>query len=112
MSIFLSAGTVLSIVFLRSLKSSQNLADSLIAFHAADSGLEHLIYLVRTQGEDVVLPGGEVVCDGDPNGFPVGNASCYVLSKKISGSIFVYAFGKVPVTVAKVSRSLGAAFTK
>lgn len=111
MSIFLSAGMALSLIFLRSLKSSQNLAESVIAFHAADSGLEHIVYLVRTEGEGVAIPPGNVTCDGDVNGFSVGSA-CYVLTKKVNAVIFVYAFGKFPSAASRVSRSLGALFEK
>ena len=111
MSIFLSAGMALSLIFLRSLKSSQNLAESIIAFHAADSGLEHIIYLVRKNGEGAAIPPGNVICDGDSTGFSVG-AACYVLTKKVDGVIFTYAFGKFPIASSRVSRSLGALFEK
>lgn len=111
MSIFLSAGMALSLIFLRSLKSSQNLAESDIAFHAADSGLEHIVYLVRKNGEGVVIPPGDVACDGDLQGFSVG-AACYVLTKKVDGVIFTYAFGKFPIVSSRVSRSIGAIFEK
>lgn len=111
MSIFLSAGMALSLIFLRSLKSSQNLAESTIAFHAADSGLEHIVYLVRKNGEGVAIPPGNVVCDGDPNGFSVLGA-CYVLAKKVDGVIFVYAFGKFPTASSRVSKSHGALFER
>lgn len=98
MTVVFLGGFIFSQIFLRTIKVSDTLINSIVAFHAAESGLEHALYNER-----------KIPPQAQPSGCVSVGAACYqVLRGESPTYIILYAIGNY----RDASRSVSSFFEK